>query len=324
MAWRLARSLVTLRDQINKQWPKRSKVSDGTIGDARHSARKSDHNPDKKRRVCAFDITNDPVNGPDLAKLIPLFLKDSRTKYVIFNRKIYNPSIRSGAARDYNGTNAHKQHLHLSVTQAGADDAKPWNIGVSKPMPPTAPEKPVEAPKPAPVSAAPKPAPVAPEPTVGLEQTINTPPDLAIPQEAAKFFQSLGWSKIQAVVLVANLLWESGGNTHKPPKLIWSARGDKDKNGNHQSFGAGQWNRKAGRFQQLDDFSKKRGANWQDGESQLAFLNHELCTTERKAGALLRASTTLEEAMAAAIQIWRPSIPHTDRRLAIARKLMDG
>jgi len=38
---------VQLRDQIDTWYPDRRSTSDGWIGDARHSATKSDHNPDK-------------------------------------------------------------------------------------------------------------------------------------------------------------------------------------------------------------------------------------------------------------------------------------
>lgn len=46
MAWRLAGSLVTFRDQLNAAFPNRSKISDGFIGDAAHQAQgsASDHN----------------------------------------------------------------------------------------------------------------------------------------------------------------------------------------------------------------------------------------------------------------------------------------
>ena len=44
-SWRLARSLDTLRAQVNKAHPKRDKASDGTIGDSRHAATVSEHNP---------------------------------------------------------------------------------------------------------------------------------------------------------------------------------------------------------------------------------------------------------------------------------------
>lgn len=45
MPWTLARSLDQLRGEINRRWPDRSKVSDGTLGDRAHAARKSDLSP---------------------------------------------------------------------------------------------------------------------------------------------------------------------------------------------------------------------------------------------------------------------------------------
>lgn len=41
MAWRLAKSLVTLREQVNALSPNRSRVSDGTIGDKTEAAVKA-------------------------------------------------------------------------------------------------------------------------------------------------------------------------------------------------------------------------------------------------------------------------------------------
>ena len=46
MTWRVAKSLLKLKEQVNQAFPDRSKDSDGTIGDEHHSARASDHNPD--------------------------------------------------------------------------------------------------------------------------------------------------------------------------------------------------------------------------------------------------------------------------------------
>jgi hypothetical protein len=54
----------------------------------------------------------------------------------------------------------------------------------------------------------------------------------------------------------------------------------------------------------------------------LMFLDWELHNTERRAGILLKEASTIEDAIDACIKIWRPSIPHTDKRLAIARKLL--
>ena len=144
------------------------------------------------------------------------------------------------------------------------------------------------------------------------------------PKEAVKLYESIGWSHLHAAAICANLVWESGGNQDNPDTIRFDAHGDKDKNGVYRSHGAGQWNdtEKVQRFQLLEAFAKKRGKQWTDPETQLLFLDHELHTTEKKAGAALKASTTIEDAVAACIQIWRPSAPHTDKRLVLAKALM--
>ena len=48
---------VQLRDQVDTWFPDRCiKSPEGWLGDSRHSARKSDHNPDKSGVVRAIDI----------------------------------------------------------------------------------------------------------------------------------------------------------------------------------------------------------------------------------------------------------------------------
>jgi hypothetical protein len=42
----LAPSLVALRAELDAKWPRRDRSSDGWIGDAAHSSRASQHNPD--------------------------------------------------------------------------------------------------------------------------------------------------------------------------------------------------------------------------------------------------------------------------------------
>lgn len=152
MAWRIAKSLATLRDQINAAAPQRSKVSDGAIGDANHSSRASDHNPNGKGVVCAIDITDDPADGCS-AEAIAESLKsgkDPRIGYIIWNRRISNPTIQAGAWRPYTGSNPHNKHVHVSVKQDAKlyDDAKPWAVttapskevaGAAKPLPPARP-----------------------------------------------------------------------------------------------------------------------------------------------------------------------------------------
>lgn len=142
MAWRLANSLVTLRSQINAQWPNRAKGSDGSIGDPAHSARTSDHNPDDNGVVRAIDITHDLKSGLDSRKLADLILakQDPRLKYVIsFNRIGSGPSgTQPGKWRAYKtppNKNPHDHHCHVSVVpkpKTGkdiGDDGAPWDLG---------------------------------------------------------------------------------------------------------------------------------------------------------------------------------------------------
>jgi hypothetical protein len=133
-SWRLARSLEKLREQINAAAPNRAKGSDGTIGDAAHSSRPSDHNP-VKGVVHAIDITHDPRSGVD-GNAIAEALKtggDRRIKYLIWNRRIWNPTV-SPEWRPYSGANPHNKHIHISVKPSAvlADDASPWQWGASK------------------------------------------------------------------------------------------------------------------------------------------------------------------------------------------------
>lgn len=133
-SWRLAKSLEVLRLQVDTSAPNRSKVADGTIGDAAHATRKSDHNPWVKDAngtpvVTALDITHDPNDGVDCALLAEALILDPRTKYVIFAGKIYNASV-ARRWRPYDGPNKHHHHLHISVeeTQKHFDDTTPWRI----------------------------------------------------------------------------------------------------------------------------------------------------------------------------------------------------
>lgn len=123
-----AKSLITLRDQINTRFPYRDKASDGGIGDAAHSMRISDHNADKNGVYHAYDYDHDPdANGLNCVTLKRELVQsgDRRIKYIIFQRKIWYPS---GREYNYTGTNAHTLHLHLSVVSGIGDLATKWNL----------------------------------------------------------------------------------------------------------------------------------------------------------------------------------------------------
>jgi hypothetical protein len=138
---RVAKSLDKLLGQLNAAYPRRDKAADGGVGDLKHQTRKSDHNPNAAGIVQARDFDHDPkagandnAPGVDIANLCAVLVKhkDRRIKYIICNGKIISgwggPS--PWIPRDYNGTNAHKQHLHLSVVDDEDlyDDASAWNL----------------------------------------------------------------------------------------------------------------------------------------------------------------------------------------------------
>ncbi len=129
---RSVESLKTLLAQINDLAPKRSKVSDGWIGDAKHASRHSDHNPEPDGTVDARDFTNDPNGGMDAQKLADAIVasKDPRLSYIICNGRIV--SGRKGPKpwvwRKYSGANGHYHHMHVSVLDEGQDDKTPWKI----------------------------------------------------------------------------------------------------------------------------------------------------------------------------------------------------
>lgn len=136
MVWRVARALIQLREQVNKQFPNRSKAADGTIGDAAHASRDSDHNPWVKDGemgiVTGLDITNDPGHGLDSEHLAEALRtsRDPRLKYVISNRKIASFDHDDFKWRPYHGKNTHNHHCHISVKPAKSfyDDIEPWNF----------------------------------------------------------------------------------------------------------------------------------------------------------------------------------------------------
>lgn len=132
MAWRSAKSLVTLRAQVDAAWPNRSKSSDGTIGDSAHAATKSDHNPNPAGVVQAIDITNDPTHGVSARGIAEALVasRDPRIKYIISNAQICSSKTSPWVWRPYSGANAHTKHVHISVMDDPAlyDDARPWSI----------------------------------------------------------------------------------------------------------------------------------------------------------------------------------------------------
>lgn len=140
--WRVAESLQTLLGQLNALFPNRSKVSDGSIGNAEHASRNSDHNPYIKNGnmgiVTARDFTHDPANGINGQWLADALVasRDPRIKYVIWNKQICSSKQSPWVWRPYHGANAHQHHVHLSVDADPKlyDSKAPWTLSATTPQ----------------------------------------------------------------------------------------------------------------------------------------------------------------------------------------------
>jgi hypothetical protein len=133
---KLCKAGQQLRLQVDDSYADRDRTSDGWIGDVRHSARPSDHNPDAKGIVRAIDIDRDlsgkakPDLMPDLADQIRLFAKRDKSKrisYIIFAGRIASPRM-GWRWRKYSGINPHNAHCHVSFTKQGDTDGSFFNI----------------------------------------------------------------------------------------------------------------------------------------------------------------------------------------------------
>ena len=130
---RLCKGGVTLRDQIDRRWPRRDKSSDGWIGDKAHASRASDHNPNKAGVVHAIDIDENLgtyANGRT-ARLLANQLLDyaasglpgsSRLKYVVYENRIASGTYRKTFFRWRHGKYGHEAHIHISFTSAADRD----------------------------------------------------------------------------------------------------------------------------------------------------------------------------------------------------------
>ena len=135
-SWRLARSLTTLRDEVSRAAPRRSRISDGGIGDAAHASRPSRHNKNRHGVVTAYDITHDPAGGMDVHAFARRHVLDPHPEleYVISNGQI--AKRRTGFRWEtYTGKNKHISHAHFAVG-VGPDSAPeppydstiPWGV----------------------------------------------------------------------------------------------------------------------------------------------------------------------------------------------------
>lgn len=131
---KLCKAGQRLREQVDDAFPGRDRVSDGWIGDTRHAARPSDHNPTAEGIVRAIDIDSDLRDHKsaayDLADQLRLLARrDKRISYIIFDGKIASYK-RNYKWRRYTGLNPHRSHLHVSFTPQGDNDDRMFRIPI--------------------------------------------------------------------------------------------------------------------------------------------------------------------------------------------------
>ena len=134
MEWRLAESLVVLRDQIDALAPNRSRASDGTVGDLSHQERPSRHNPNDAGVVCALDVTDDPAGGCAIHEIADQVRSNPHPDlaYVISHSRVAGRST-GWNWHVYTGANPHDKHAHFGVGTGPEDeptppydDTEPW------------------------------------------------------------------------------------------------------------------------------------------------------------------------------------------------------
>lgn len=126
MSYYLAPALAVLRAEIDTRWPRRDRASDGWIGDARHQASPSDHNPNTRGSVNALDVDED---GLDFATVFAAIRRHPSARYVIYERRLYH-RLRGWRPEPYSGVNPHDKHFHVSIdqTREAEQDRRPWGL----------------------------------------------------------------------------------------------------------------------------------------------------------------------------------------------------
>ena len=110
--------------------PLRKKASDGLLPSAAHIHQNpnSDHNTGY-----GVDLTHDKLGGIDCFNIFQELKADKRVKYLIFQGKIWSAERASEGDRDYDGSNKHNKHLHISIKEGCGDDTSPWFPWLGKP-----------------------------------------------------------------------------------------------------------------------------------------------------------------------------------------------
>jgi hypothetical protein len=131
-AWRPAPAIAQLVAEADAANPARDRRSDGIVGDLRHQARVSGHNPDGRGVVVAADLDKDGLPMPaavERARQLAAAGNLPQLAYVIHAGRI---TARDFAGwLEYDGENPHVTHAHFETFHDGrGDSVQPWGIFV--------------------------------------------------------------------------------------------------------------------------------------------------------------------------------------------------
>jgi hypothetical protein len=124
MSWRLMGNLQVIKDDIDRAYRPRPTIY--TVGDAKHAATTSDHNPHDYgfgTVVAAIDVMFPPSrqNIERALMLVQACIHRMDLSYVIYNRRIWS-AVRLWHPIAYNGTNPHTDHVHISARHSAQAD----------------------------------------------------------------------------------------------------------------------------------------------------------------------------------------------------------
>lgn len=119
----LAPSLDTFRNEIGEVFPDHLTI--GWMAAPTHP-KPSDHWPNERGSVNAIDV---PSENVDVDAIIAAAIKHPSTWYVISRGKIYS-STYGFAERDYDGSNPHDSHTHISIhsTVEAEQNTSSWGL----------------------------------------------------------------------------------------------------------------------------------------------------------------------------------------------------
>lgn len=134
MTWTLAAAAATLRNQVDKAYPKRDRSSDGTVGDQAHKRRISDHNPDKTGYVMALDLDEDGWPAHQFADQLIEYVRNSGDKRI--KNVVYEGRVASGTYSNQRWvwrsapSLGHAHHIHISFDEAAKHDGAPFPLPI--------------------------------------------------------------------------------------------------------------------------------------------------------------------------------------------------